>query len=131
MSRLAYLDASAIVKLIVAEAGSGPMHRWWLEAERVATSRVGLIETNRAASTRDHEPAHRDEVLDALEIIEVDDATARSASRMSPPALRTLDAIHVASALQLLPELDAFVTYDARLAAAARAVGLPVVQPGD
>lgn len=131
MSRLAYLDASALVKLIVAEAGSGPMYRWWLEAERVATSRVGLIETYRAASRRDHEPTHRDEVLDELEILEVDASTARSASQMSPPALRTLDAIHVASALYLLPELDAFVTYDARLAAAARAVGLPVVQPAE
>jgi predicted nucleic acid-binding protein len=48
---------------------------------------------------------------------------------IGPAWLRTLDAIHLASALQVLPALDAFVTYDDRLAAAARSLGLPVVRP--
>lgn len=129
MSRLAYLDASALVKLIVEEPGSGTMYRWWIEAERVATSRVGLIEAYRAAARRDHQPSHRDAVLDALEVVELDESIAEGAAVPAPPALRTLDAIHVATAAHLLPDLDAFVTYDARLAAAARNAGLPVVAP--
>jgi hypothetical protein len=48
---------------------------------------------------------------------------------IAPLSLRTLDAIHVASAVLLWPEVDSFVTYDDRLAGAARAVGLPVVRP--
>ena len=48
---------------------------------------------------------------------------------IGPPLLRTLDAIHLATALALVPDLDAFVTYDDRLAEAARALGLPVVRP--
>jgi predicted nucleic acid-binding protein len=46
-----------------------------------------------------------------------------------PAALRTLDAIHLATAMALAPGLDAFVTYDDRLAEAARALGLPVIRP--
>ena len=60
---------------------------------------------------------------------ELDDAIANVAAALRPPLLRTLDAIHLATALALLPELDAFVTYDDRLAEAARAIGLPVVRP--
>ena len=51
------------------------------------------------------------------------------AAQLRPVGLRTLDAIHVASALALGSELEAFVTYDDRMAEAARAIGLPVVRP--
>jgi predicted nucleic acid-binding protein len=51
------------------------------------------------------------------------------AATLEPAALRTLDAIHLASAMALTDELDAFVTYDDRLADAARSAGLPVVRP--
>ncbi|HEY8871133.1 MAG TPA: type II toxin-antitoxin system VapC family toxin [Candidatus Limnocylindrales bacterium] len=126
---MAYIDSSALVKLVVEEAESGTMYRWWLEAERVTTSRIAVIETVRAAARRSHDPQHRDLVIDELEIIELDEAIAVRAAALQPPSLRTLDAIHVASALPLLSELDAFVTYDLRLAEAARALGLPVVSP--
>jgi predicted nucleic acid-binding protein len=68
-------------------------------------------------------------VLDVVDVVEFDVAIARSAAALGPSALRTLDAIHLATAMALGPELDAFVTYDDRLAEAARAVGLPVVRP--
>jgi uncharacterized protein len=129
VTRLSYVDASALVKLAVAEADSAAMHRWYVESERVATSRIGLIEARRAASRGNVDRAHLRFVLDSLEVIEVDARVADRAAGLGPSALRTLDAIHLASALELGQELDAFVTYDGRLAEAARAVGLPVVSP--
>ncbi len=129
MTRLAYVDSSALVKLVLAEAGSEAMLRWYVESERVATSRIGIVETNRAARRREHDPSHLEAVAASIEIIEVDAAIAQRAALMGPPGLRTLDAIHVASALALSSEMDAFVTYDQRLVDVARAIGLPVVSP--
>jgi uncharacterized protein len=68
-------------------------------------------------------------VLAGIELIELDDPIARAAGEMHPASLRSLDAIHLASALALGDELAAFVTYDARLADAARSAGLPVIAP--
>ena len=129
MSELTYADASALVKLVVEEPESRAMNRWFVEARRVTTSRIGVIETTRAASRREHDPVHREHVLDGVEVFEVDRVIGALAATLEPPHLRTLDAIHLATALALRPELDAFVTYDDRLADAARALGLPVVRP--
>ena len=129
MTRLAYVDASALVKLVRAEAGSEAMLRWYVESERVVTSRIGLVETGRAAGRQAHDPAHLRQVLDSIETIEVDRRIADRATGLAPARMRTLDAIHLATALGLAPELDAFVTYDERLAEAARHLGLPVVTP--
>jgi predicted nucleic acid-binding protein len=57
-------------------------------------------------------------------------AVLESASRLPDPAARSLDAIHLATALQLRQDLDAMVTYDERLASAAGRQQLPVVVPG-
>lgn len=128
---VAYVDASAIVKLVVEEAETPAMHRWLVEATRVLTSRVGVIETVRAVDRRGaFDLGHRDAVLRDVEVIEVDAGIATVAAAVGLPTLRTLDAIHLASALSILPELDAFVTYDDRLAEAARTIGLPVMRPG-
>ncbi len=129
MTGLAYVDASALVKLIIDEVESLTFLRWFVEAERVVTSRVGMIETRRASDRRPHDAAHRDVILGELEVIELNPRIAERASAVLPPSIRTLDAIHLATAIHLLPDLDAFVTYDDRLADAARALGLPVVRP--
>ncbi|MEA2549919.1 MAG: uncharacterized protein QOE42_2517, partial [Chloroflexota bacterium] len=63
------------------------------------------------------------------EVIEIGPSIADPAGIVGPPTLRTLDAIHLATALALQPDLDGFATYDDRLAAAARGLGLPVVSP--
>ena len=68
-------------------------------------------------------------VLDSIAVIECDAAIADRATAVVSPSVRTLDAIHVATALALGGTLDAFVTYDERLAEAAREGGLPVVRP--
>ncbi len=126
---VAYADASAIVKLILDEAESAAMYRWYVELERVATSRVGVVETVRAAMRRPHDETRRDRVLGGLEVIDLSRPIARRAETVGQATLRTLDAIHLASALALGLDLEAFVTYDDRLAAAARQLGLPVVRP--
>jgi len=127
---VAYVDASALVKLVVAEAETPAMYRWFVEATRTLTSRVGMIEIARAAARRGAIDAdHRDVVLSGVEVVEINASIAAAAATIGPAALRTLDAIHLASAISLLPDLEAFVTYDDRLADAARAIGLPVVRP--
>jgi len=128
MTDISYLDASAIVKLVLDEPDSLGMLRWYHESERVVTSRVGVIETRRAASRRDGDPAQLAAIIGQLGVFELDDDIDRRASAIGPQSLRTLDAIHLATALSI-PGLGSFVTYDDRLAEAARAVGLPVVRP--
>jgi uncharacterized protein len=73
--------------------------------------------------------AQTSEALARLEIVELTAAIAHRAAGLQPARLRTLDAIHLASAVTLSDEIEAFVTYDARLADAARAVGLRVAAP--
>ena len=129
MTTVAYVDASALVKLVVDEPESPSMFRWYVGSERLATSTIGIIETRRAANRRGHDPVHLESVLRSLVVLEVDDIVANVASRVSPLALRTLDAIHLATAMAIGTEIGAFVTYDDRLAEAARVVGLPVMRP--
>ena len=129
MTSVAYVDASALVKLIVLEPDSVGFHLWYLQTERVVTSRIGVIETRRAAGRHAHDAGELRSVLAAVEVVELDLQIADRAAMAVPPLLRTLDAIHIATALELGTSLGAFVTYDDRLAVAARAAGLPVVRP--
>ena len=70
-----------------------------------------------------------DALVGALRLVRLDAELLDAAGRLAPPVLRTMDAIHLQSALLLGADLDAFVTYDARQAAAARDAGLTVVAP--
>jgi hypothetical protein len=125
----AYVDSSALTKLVLDEAESIAMRRWYVEHERVLCSRIGVVETRRAVARGMHDPEHLEVIMRSVELVEFDAAIARQAATVALPSLRTLDAIHLASGLALGAEIDAFVTYDDRLAEAARAVGLPVVRP--
>jgi predicted nucleic acid-binding protein len=129
VTTLSYVDASALAKLVLDEPGSGEMRRWYVESERVVSSRIGLIETRRAIVRFEHDPAHLDTILRSVETIELDARIARAAAVVAPVSLKTLDSIQLATALELGDELGAFVTYDERLADAARSAGLPVVRP--
>ena len=128
MTAIGYLDASAIVKLVLLEAGSGAVLRWYVESDHSITSRIGVIETQRAVERHDHDPARLAAVIGRFEIVELDAEIGRRAGGLGPGSLRTLDAIHIATALTI-GSLDAFITYDERQAAAARLVGLPVIRP--
>ena len=68
-------------------------------------------------------------MLDGLEYVGIDDMLLDSAIRIVPVTIRTLDAIHLASALSLGDALGSFVTYDRRMRDAALAMGLPVQSP--
>jgi uncharacterized protein len=129
VTKVAYVDASAMAKLALDEPESAAMLRWYVESEQLVSSRIGLIETQRAARRRVHDPVQLDVVLRSVIALEIDDSIAMSAARVGPAAVRTLDAIHLATALALGTDVEAFVTYDDRQADAARALGLPVVRP--
>lgn len=57
-------------------------------------------------------------------------STFREAGRLLPPELRSLDALHLATALELAGELEGIVTYDHRMVRGAKAAGVPIVSPG-
>ncbi|GAA4848588.1 type II toxin-antitoxin system VapC family toxin [Luteimicrobium xylanilyticum] len=126
-----YVDTSAIVKLVVQERESRALTQWLTEAAPVVTSDLTRTELARAVRRVDTALAVRaQQVLDAFVVLGLTATVCDSAGRLGPTTLRSLDAIHLASALQLGDELDALVTYDERLAAAAEAYGVVVVAPG-
>jgi uncharacterized protein len=126
-----YLDASAIVKLVLKEAESEVLRRALSNVAGRFSSRIAVVEVHRVTMRQTEVDASEavEAVLAGIEMIELDDPIARAAAEMAPPTLRSLDAIHLASALALGDELGAFVTYDGRLADAARSAGLPVIAP--
>jgi len=127
---VAYLDSSALVKLVVEEAESQPLRQALAAWPRRVTSRISVVEVLRTARRQDRtaEPLARS-VLTRVALLAVADRVLMAAARLDPPTLRSLDAIHLASAFRLGPELAAFVSYDARQLEAAEALGLPVISP--
>jgi hypothetical protein len=126
-----YFDTSALVKLVVAEAETAPLRAWLAAADRSpASSDLARAELIRAVRRVAPDRVVRArEVLDGLVLVDVTTATFEAAARLDPAILRTLDAIHLASALDLGDDLDGLVTYDARLGDAARAHGVAVTAP--
>lgn len=130
MSGRAYLDASAAVKLVVTEPESLSLRRFLAGRAANVSNRVLAVELVRAVRRRSPELLDQaGALLAVMDFVDLDPVVAEHAARLDPVGLRSLDAIHLASALALGDELDAFVTYDARQAEAARAVGLSVVSP--
>src|SRR5205814_62312 len=127
--RLIYLDASALVKLAVAEPESEALLTALDGRGPYLTSVFGEIETVRACRRAGVPAGQIEEVQNGLVLVALDEEVRRLAGAAAPPALRTLDAVHLATALSLGEDLDGFVTYDGRLADAAGAAGLPVLAP--
>ncbi len=134
---LLYADASALVKLVREEAESAAL-RAYLAGAALASSELVLTEIPRAIHRavaadpllpRDLLLERVGELVDALALCPLDRALLAGAGAISAPALRALDAIHVASAASL-GAAEAFVTYDERQAAAARLAGLRTIAPG-
>ncbi|HEY8718974.1 type II toxin-antitoxin system VapC family toxin [Pengzhenrongella sp.] len=126
-----YLDTSALVKLVVAEAETPALRAWLAAAERVPVScdlaRTELLRAVRRAAPDRAVQARA--VLDSITLLEVTTATFEAAGRLDPTVLRSLDAIHLAAAISLGDDLDGLVTYDERLAQAAQLNGIPVTSP--
>ncbi|WP_366517058.1 type II toxin-antitoxin system VapC family toxin [uncultured Corynebacterium sp.] len=126
--RRVYADTSAIACLLKAEPHTRAM-RLWLEAGKceVVSSDLLEIELRRLAVRLGRPQGEVTLILRGISLAELNRATLRSASMLPMPYLRTLDAIHLQAALDL--ESDAVLTYDMRLADAAREVGLEVIAP--
>jgi uncharacterized protein len=132
MARLAYLDASAMAKLLIAERESSALEAAILDKDGLFSSRLSVAECGRALLRAGRQPTRDalEDLLKAFVLVNVSSVLLLAAARIEPAGLRVLDAIHVSTALSLSePDLE-FVTYDRRMAEAARAHGLTVVQPG-
>ncbi len=125
-----YLDSSAIVKLVVRETESTALRRFLRTHPVRVSSALARIEVLRAV--RGHGEAARErarDVLKRLVLLAIDDRVIEQAAGLDGRVLRSLDAIHGASALQLGDEIVALVTYDERMQDAARAMGIPMESP--
>ena len=127
-----YLDSSAVVKLVHAESESQAL-RDWLD-ERADTGWVSSvlveIESFRALARYAPEAAVRlHPVLDLIDLVDPDPGIRILAQAVGPATVRSLDAIHLATAQRIRTRLTSFVTYDKRLAEAAESAGLVVDTP--
>lgn len=130
-----YLDTSALAKLVVAEEESAALSRWLSEqaASGGALVSCDIARTELLRLTRRYAPdrvTRARDVLDAMTLTALTTTLFEAAGRLDPPDLRSLDALHLAAALDLGDDLDVMVCYDHRLAEAARGQGIRVVAPG-
>ena len=126
-----YLDTSALVKLVVAESESAALRKWLRGADRNPVT-CDLARTELLRAVRRSAPTRIVQaraVLDSVALTEVATAIFEGAGRLDPAGLRSIDAIHVAAALDLGDDLDGIVTYDDRLAEAAELNGIVVARP--
>ena len=100
-----------------------------MRGRTLITSRVAVVEVTKAVA-RANPTADAEPMLSRLAFVELDAELAWIAASTGGAALRALDAIHIASALRLTREVEAFVSYDDRQASAARLAGLSVEAPG-
>lgn len=128
--RYVYLDTSAFAKLVMTEPESGALIRYLRSHPLLVAATLLRTEILRAAMrvSQSHLAQARRQ-LAGLAFIDLERPLMDHAGTLAPPGIRSLDAIHVAAALTLGDDLGEFVTYDHRLADAARQWGLTVVSP--
>jgi uncharacterized protein len=125
-----YLDTSALVKLVVVEKESRALRillRQEPEQFSCAIARTELLRAVHRGGSAAIEDARR--VLRNIHLIGLGDALLDAAGVLEPAKTRSLDAIHLAAAALIAPELTALVTYDKRMAEAAALLGFSVVSP--
>ena len=125
-----YLDSSALVKLVVREAESAALRRHLRMRPLRLSCALARVEVARAVRGHGTAAAARaQELIRRIGILQLDDALLDEAAKLDGAVLRSLDAIHLAAAQTLGDELGEIVTYDLRMADAARTLGLPVAGP--
>lgn len=126
-----YLDTSAIVKLVIDEPESEALEAWVASrADDLVSS--DLVRTELLRGVRRVAPGRIERAraaLDGMDLVVMRTALFERAAELDPPLLRSLDALHLACALDLGDELDGIVTYDDRLEGAARDHGVSVIAP--
>jgi hypothetical protein len=128
--RATYLDSSAILTLVVAEPESAALRNFLRRRRPWVSSALARTEVLRALLPLGETGARKGlSVLGRVDLIRISTPLLQDAAALQPPELRSLDAIHLATALRLGEDLARFVAYDARLAGAARAAGLIVDSP--
>ena len=125
---IAYLDSSAIVKLVVEEPETEALGSTLEAWSELATSRLARVEVPRALAAKGEAAVEAGrEVIDALLLVPLDDVVLDVAAALGPPVLRSLDAVHLASAISLGDDLGVLITYGERMLAAAGPVGVEVL----
>jgi predicted nucleic acid-binding protein len=132
-SSLVYLDSSAILKLVVSEPETTVLLDLLADyPERVssALARVEVLRAVRRARGSATEVRRAEDVLARIALIRIDDDIIERAAGLPPYEIRSLDAIHIASALSIRRELAGLISYDRRLIAAAEKLRIPVLEAG-
>jgi predicted nucleic acid-binding protein len=127
-----YLDSSAIVKFVASEQESVALHEFLSSGGPAVASALAKVEVHRAVNRLEASPdlqQRMTDVMSRIALIKVDDAILQRAAQLGPTSLRSLDAIHLATALSVRQHLEAFVVYDRKLAEAAEQLGLAVAAP--
>lgn len=128
--RATYLDSSALVKLAVHEPESPALRRYLRRRRPLVSSALARTEVARALLPLGPEAVRRgQDVLARVDLARVNDRVLSAAGRLLPADVRSLDVIHLATAQELGNDLTGIVTYDDRMAVAARALGLRVLAP--
>lgn len=128
-----YLDSSALLKLLYDESESAALEAWLSEraGTPVVSSELAKVEVIRACRrvNADALPEAR-ALLAEIDLIPLNGDVLDEAAGVGETLLRSLDAVHLASALSIRDDLSAFIAYDHRLADAASAAGLESLCPG-
>ncbi len=130
MLDVAYLDSSAIVKTVIEEPESGALREFLRGFPTRASVELARAEVVRAVRRAEPDALPRAyEALDRLVLVAVSRSLLQEVGLLDPAGLRTLDAVHLAAARTLAPQLGALVTYDTRMRDAAIELALPVQAP--
>ncbi len=124
-----YIDASAFLKLAVEEEDSPAVRRWFARHRPCWSSQLLATKAHRSAIRLGVAPGIIEELLDSASLILPAASTFELAGRLGPLDLGSLDAVHLAAAGEIGPELEGVVTYDRRVVFGAAAAGFPVIQP--
>jgi predicted nucleic acid-binding protein len=125
-----YLDSSAIVKLAVRETESVALRRYLRRRRPLVSSTLSRTEVLRALLPAGDEAVGAGrKVLTRLDLVRMNNRVLEEAATLRPVEIRSLDAIHLATAGQLGNDLGTLVTYDERMAEAAKHLGYRIVAP--
>jgi predicted nucleic acid-binding protein len=124
-----YLDTSAFLKLVVAEEESSSIRAWMARSGPCWSSQLLRTEALRAGHRLGIAEEVVAEALDVVSLVAPGSSTFLAAGRLRPSSLRSLDALHLATALELGDDLQGVVTYDARMIEGAEAASIAVITP--